>query len=112
MDDNNDLGEGTVMVQTCRKCDEAIIGDHNCTPHLNPETGLPWGLKISSKAPKKNCKKCYGRGHLGWIDGDKEKPYPCMCTVEIIIDVPAPKTVIPTGPIGTTNEQPPQTPSA
>lgn len=28
--------------------------------------------------PKKNCKKCYGRGHIG-IDGDTGKYVPCLC---------------------------------
>lgn len=57
---------------------------------VNPETGLPIGLKAVSKPPKQKCKKCYGRGHIGFIDGDKEKPYPCMCTIEIVLDVPEP----------------------
>jgi hypothetical protein len=61
------------------------------TSEINPDTGLPIGLKAVSKPPKKNCKKCYGRGHIGWIDGDKAKPYPCMCTIEITLDLPEPE---------------------
>lgn len=57
---------------------------------IDPDSGLPIGLKAVSKPPKKNCKKCYGRGHIGWIDGDKDKPYPCMCTIEIVLDIPEP----------------------
>lgn len=28
--------------------------------------------------PKKNCKRCFGRGHIG-IDGDTGKYVPCRC---------------------------------
>ena len=61
------------------------------TPEINPDTGLPIGLKAVSKSPKKKCKKCLGRGYIGFIDGDKDKPYPCMCTIEIVLDTPQPQ---------------------
>lgn len=107
------LGEGTVSGFPCNKCKEMIWGnaEHNCTPGINPETGLPFGLKIVSKPPKPKCKKCYGRGHIGWIDGDMSKPYPCVCTIDVVLDEPEPeKEKTATQPAST--EPMPQEPNA
>lgn len=93
---NNDSTEAPKTVGGAEL--EAILARAN---GINPDTGLPIGLKAVSKPPKKKCKKCYGRGHIGYIDGDKSQPYPCMCTIEIVLDEPEPfkeKTV--TEPVG------------
>ncbi len=83
--DNNDSTEAAKTVGGAEL--EKILARGN---GINPDTGLPIGLKAVSKPPKKKCKKCYGRGHIGWIDGDRTQPYPCMCTIEIVPDVPEP----------------------
>lgn len=97
--DNSEWQPGendTVSAFPCDKCGQIITQPlsssqaHNCTPHINPETGLPWGLKFSTKSPKKNCKKCHGRGHIGYINGDMTQPYKCQCTIEIVVDEPEP----------------------
>lgn len=31
------------------------------------------------KKPKKNCSKCYGRGYIGFLNGQKNVPIPCLC---------------------------------
>ncbi len=35
--------------------------------------------KKSYKTPKKNCRHCYGRGHIGYMNGIKSMPVPCRC---------------------------------
>ena len=36
--------------------------------------------KKSFKLPKKNCRHCYGRGFVGFLNGVKSLPVPCRCT--------------------------------
>jgi hypothetical protein len=36
--------------------------------------------KKSFKLPKKNCRHCYGRGFIGYLNGLKHLPVPCRCT--------------------------------
>lgn len=36
--------------------------------------------KKSFKVAKKNCKHCYGRGFVGYLNGLKSLPVPCRCT--------------------------------
>lgn len=36
--------------------------------------------KKSFKMPKKNCRSCYGRGFIGYLNGIKSLPVPCRCT--------------------------------
>lgn len=35
--------------------------------------------KKTYKEPKKNCKHCYGRGFIGYLNGLKSLPVPCRC---------------------------------
>lgn len=32
--------------------------------------------------PKPRCKKCYGTGRIGLLNGDKNQPLPCSCVVK------------------------------
>jgi hypothetical protein len=86
MDDNND----TIYTVSGAEAEQLLAREKALAAGINPDTGLPIGLKVVSKPPKKNCKKCYGRGHIGWIDGDLGKPYPCVCTIDIVLDEPEP----------------------
>lgn len=40
-------------------------------------------MTVETYQPNKKCKKCYGRGHIGFIDGDPRRPYPCRCLVKV-----------------------------
>ncbi len=36
--------------------------------------------KATFKPAKKNCRHCYGRGFVGYLNGIKTLPVPCRCT--------------------------------
>lgn len=40
-------------------------------------------LSVETYEPKKNCRKCYGTGRLGFIEGDFNKPYYCNCIMKV-----------------------------
>jgi hypothetical protein len=40
-------------------------------------------LVVETYQPKKNCRKCYGTGRIGFVEGDPNKPYYCNCIVKI-----------------------------
>ncbi len=44
------------------------------------------------KPPKKNCKHCYGRGFIGYLNGIKNLPVPCRC-VFVVKPMGIPKKV-------------------
>ena len=60
--------------------------------------------------PKKNCKKCYGLGRIGFIDGDENNPLICQCVIKIYKEIQAkmkaaqPPSTGPTGYQGATSE--------
>jgi len=39
-------------------------------------------LKITIQ-PKKNCRKCYGTGRIGFIEGDTNNPMICSCVMKV-----------------------------
>ena len=39
-------------------------------------------MKITIE-PKHNCKKCYGTGRLGFINGDQNNPMICDCVMKV-----------------------------
>jgi len=39
--------------------------------------------RIRRKKPKKNCRRCYGRGLIGF-DIDRHVFIPCSCAIEVI----------------------------
>lgn len=41
-------------------------------------------LSMDTIKPKANCKKCYGTGRLGLINGDPNDPYLCTCMIKIM----------------------------
>lgn len=40
-------------------------------------------LVIETYEPKKSCRKCHGRGIIGYIEADPNKPYYCTCIMKV-----------------------------
>lgn len=40
-------------------------------------------MVVETFQPKKSCKKCYGRGVIGYVEADPNKPYYCSCIVKV-----------------------------
>jgi hypothetical protein len=69
-------------------------------------------LVIETYEPKKSCRKCYGRGIIGLIEGDPNKPYYCTCIMKVKKELTPEQSAAylkatakpagPTGPQGTT----------
>lgn len=67
-------------------------------------------LVIETYEPKKSCRKCHGRGIIGLIEGDPNKPYYCTCIMKIKKELTSEQTAayrkamaaqpVPTGPTG------------
>jgi len=43
--------------------------------------------KTEKPKPKKNCKYCYGRGFVGYLNGVKSIPVPCRCVYRRKVNV-------------------------
>lgn len=71
-------------------------------------------LVVETYEPKKSCRKCHGRGVIGHIEGDPNKPYYCTCIMKVKKELTSEQTAAylkatakpvpagPTGPQGTT----------
>jgi hypothetical protein len=40
-------------------------------------------MVVKTYQPKKSCRKCYGRGVIGYVEADPNKPYYCTCIVKV-----------------------------
>lgn len=66
-------------------------------------------LAVETYEPKKNCRKCYGTGRLGFIEGDFNKPYYCTCIMKVKkVFTPVKVTAVPAPtPAAETKNDPP-----
>lgn len=40
-------------------------------------------MVVETYEPKKSCRKCHGRGIIGYIEGDVKQPYYCTCLIKV-----------------------------
>lgn len=52
------------------------------TPEVAKAPPKVENMKITIE-PKHNCKKCYGTGRLGFINGDQNNPMICDCVMKV-----------------------------
>ena len=52
-------------------------------PTPEPKKDAVENMVVETYEPKKNCRKCHGRGIIGYIEGDVKQPYYCSCLVKV-----------------------------
>lgn len=53
------------------------------TPAPETKKDAVENMVVETFQPKKSCKKCYGRGVIGYVEADPNKPYYCSCIVKV-----------------------------
>lgn len=60
-----------------------VVNAITVTPATEPKKDSVENLVIETYEPKKSCRKCHGRGIIGYIEGDPNKPYYCTCIMKV-----------------------------